>query len=104
VNDALPGKVGGMDVDFVINQAKTHRLLHIEQKPKGARISVGASLTYREYVRAGFDAWAMWDMQDGTVRQGFFDANGRIQDIEHMEAKQLASRVRAWWDSGLEEE
>lgn len=104
VNDALPGKVGGMDVDFVLNQSRTDRTLIFEFKPKNAYISMGHRLTFRDMVRRGVDVWIAWDQGDGTVKVGAVDRHGKTPFIEHMPIAKLRTQVRSWWNEGLDDE
>lgn len=106
VNEALPGRVGGMDIDFCISQVrdkgKKHtRVLMLELKPAGAPISTGARLTFREFARQGYDCWAVWDEGDGTVVLGKFDRAGRVRVREEpMTQDELATRIAKWWNDG----
>lgn len=101
VNEALPGRIGGMDIDFTINQARTGRVLLLEFKPAGATLSIGARLTFKLFVQKGCDAWVIWDHGD-TVEVASIDRDGQLGFIEKMSRKRLADRIRKWWDVGLE--
>jgi hypothetical protein len=101
VNDALPGKLGLMDIDGTLTQAQTGRVLMLELKPAGAYISKGARLTYKLFVRAGFDVWVVWDHEDGTVERGHFDRAGNIRGVARVTQEALAAEVVAWWEEGL---
>lgn len=105
LNEALPGKLGGMDVDFVLSQSKTGRVLHIEMKPPGARISFGARLTYAVYVKDGYDCWAAWGPDsEGNVQRGVFDKAGRVQRVVTMTQDEFSEDVALWWECGLVED
>lgn len=103
VNESLPGKLGGMDVDFVLSQFKTGRVLHIEMKPTGVPISLGAKMTYAVYRRHGLDAWAVWGPDEyGRVERGYFDTAGKVRSIEQMPVSLFAEEVALWWAAGDE--
>lgn len=104
VNEVLPNHIGGMDVDFVLSQARSQRALHLELKPRGAPLSRGARLTLALYVQLGLDAWVVWDLGDGQVRRGLVDPRGQVRNIRTMTVTELAEDVAAWWDAGLQEE
>ena len=101
VNEALPGKVGGMDIDFVVSQLKTKRVLHLELKPPGAPVSMGARMTFAVYVQLGLDAWAVWGPHDdGTVTRMRFNATGQLFDKQTMTQDELAESIASWWAAG----
>lgn len=104
VNEALPGRLGGMDVDFVLSQYKTKRVLHIEMKPPGAPVSTGARMTYALYVQLGLDAWVAWGPDaEGKVIRGTFDRNGQVEGLRELATEEFAEDVAAWWQCGLED-
>lgn len=102
VNSVLPGRLGGMDIDFCVNQAATGRVLMMEFKPQGVQLSTGAKLTYQLFVRAGFDVWVAWENRDGSVTWTGLDEDGnQIQRIDGTR-EELAQEVLNWWNAGLE--
>jgi hypothetical protein len=102
VNESLPGKVGGMDVDFTVNQAATDRALMLEFKPEGAYLSTGHRLTFRLFVRKGIDVWVLWEQKDGTVKVAGVNAAGHTPIISAaMPRVKVAQLIREWWDEGL---
>jgi hypothetical protein len=103
VNRVLPGNVGGMDVDFFINQARTERGLVLELKPKGARLTTGARLTFALLRKKGFDVWVVWDLGDGQVRVAVLDTAGNEGQAWTCTQAELARHISAWWYDGLQE-
>jgi hypothetical protein len=90
-----------MDVDFVLSQLKTRRVLHIEMKPPGGPVSMGARMTYKVYVLLGLDAWAVWGpFEDGHVERARFTKRGDLTEVESMSQDELAEDVAAWWAAG----
>lgn len=104
VNDALPGKVGGMDIDFTINQARTGRALMLEFKPEGAYLSTGHRLTFALFVKKGIDVWVIWEQKDGSVKVGPVNKSGHTPVIEHMPIGKLRTLIREWWNEGMEDD
>jgi len=102
VNESLPGKVGGMDVDFCITQDRSNRALALEFKPQDAFISMGHRLTFGLLVRLGFDVWILWEQKDGTVKVGAVNVKGHTPIISAaMPRVKVAQLIREWWDEGL---
>ena len=102
VNEALPGRVGGMDLDFCVTQNITGRVIFLELKPGGAPVSRGARLTFALFAGRGDTCWVVWDLGDGMVERGVFDKAGRVQRRTTMTQEELAEDLGGWWDSGLE--
>lgn len=103
-NDALPGKVGLMDVDGMLTQNATGRALAIEMKPPGARVSTGARKTYGLLTQLGIECWAVWGpTSELTAQRGRFDRFGNVKHVETMPLEQLATSVGEWWAEGLNE-
>ncbi len=63
VNPLLPGKVGMMDIDAVLE--RNGHVLMLEFKPEGAVLGMGTLLTYRTLVRMGCDVFVV--RGDGDV-------------------------------------
>jgi hypothetical protein len=99
VNAAFPGNVGGMDIDFMVDQHKTGRMLAMEFKPAGAYITTGARLTFASLRKKGVDVWAAWDHGD-HVRWSELDSYG--EPLKHVAGSRddLRRSVRGWWDEG----
>ena len=102
VNEVMPGKVGGMDFDFVLTQHRTGRMLVLEMKPKGAYISTGARLSFSLLVSAGYDVWLVWEQGDGTVKLAECNDQGRATNPAIMTEAEAAALILHWWESGLE--
>jgi len=107
VNSALPGKLGLMDIDGVLTQASTGRVLVLELKPKGAPISVGARLTFGLLVRAGlelgrdYDVWYLWDQGKGRIKLGEAGEQGEPLNIRELTERRVVNLVVRWWEKGL---
>lgn len=101
VNPYLPGKVGAMDIDFCLAQSSSGRMLLQEHKPRGARISTGARLTFKQFREMGVDVWSVHDLDDGTVRVAPLDETGKLLVSEVMTKDALGQLVREWWMRGL---
>ena len=99
VNEALPGKVGGMDIDFVLSSAKTGRGLMLEMKPPGGFVSTGARLTYREFVKMGVDVWVLRGPDaDGNIVRTSLSPGGQEGDPETLTLEDAGLKVAAWWE------
>lgn len=102
--DYLPGRVSGSDIDCVIEQSKTGRMLFIEFKRKGQLLPVGQRLLLKACVRRTppIDVWVAWET-DTHVEVGVMDATGEVLLVENMTHKQLGLRIKRWWNAGLED-
>lgn len=99
VNEALPGKVGGMDIDFTLSSARTGRTLMLEMKPPGAYVSVGAKLTFKEFVRKGCDVWVVWGPDaDDHVEVAHVTKSGNLTSRYRVPLSVLATTVALWWE------
>jgi hypothetical protein len=98
--DKLPDRVGASDVDLVLEQASTGRVLVIEFKKPGQRLGVGQRLMFQWLVRAGATVWLVWEgPKRVTVSQ--MDATGTTYFQELLTPNQLGRRVSKWWAAGL---
>lgn len=104
LNESLPGKVGAMDLDCVLTQWKTGRMLVIETKPKGVYIPTGERLTFSTLVKAGYDVWIVWDQNDGNVMVGPCNDKGLPFQRELMSVSDAAAMVAAWWSEGVDDD
>jgi hypothetical protein len=105
VNEALPGKVGLMDIDGTLSSAKTGKTLMLEMKPPGAQVSVGAKLTFREFVRKGCDVWVVWGPdKDGRVELAHITRSGNLTSRVNLSLHEAAQLVAVWWDQAQDEE
>jgi hypothetical protein len=75
----------------------------LELKPRGARVSTGARLTFALFVLAGMDVWVVWDIGKNRVKVGVCNEEGRVVNIREMTRGQCAKKVLKWWNEGLED-
>ncbi len=101
VNEELGNRLGLMDLDGFLSQAKTGRMLVLELKPARKPVMKGARLAFATLVAAGVDVWVIWDQGDGTVILGECNDKGFTPTRKTMTVKQAAVRVRKWWEEGL---
>lgn len=101
VNEVLPGKVGGMDLDFCLSNARTGKTLFIEMKPTGGAVSMGARLTFKTLISKGdVDVWVVWGpAEDGTVEMARVMADGNITSKVRLPLAELAGTVAQWWEA-----
>jgi hypothetical protein len=105
VNEALPGKVGLMDLDGVLSCAATGKTLILEMKPPGAFVSVGAKLTFRELVRKGCDVWVIWGPDShGHVELAHVTKGGNLTSRVNLKLAEAAALVAQWWSEAQDEE
>jgi hypothetical protein len=106
LNASLPGKVGGMDIDWVLEQDATDRILVMEFKPSKARLPHGQQRTLYWFRRHGGDVWVVNDgkfQQDGTVEVAVMEKDGFFRKwYGPMSERDLAGRIAAWWNWGME--
>ena len=100
--DYLPGRVSGSDIDCVVEQSKTGRMLFIEFKRKGELLPVGQRLLLKACVKRGIDVWVAWET-DTHVEVGAMDVTGEVLLVDNMTHKQLGLKVKRWWNAGLED-
>lgn len=100
--DALPGRASGSDIDCVIEQSKTGRILLLEFKPAGVRLPMGQRLMLRAFARRGMDVWVVWEYDD-HVEAGTLDVTGEVQFVQAMTHEDLRDRVGRWWEAGFED-
>lgn len=97
-NEKLPGKLGLMDFDGVLSRSGG-RFLVLEFKPKAARVSIGARLTFGTLVSTGlFDVWVMWDLGNGRVKVGQCNDKGRTPTVKEYTLGQAGNMVAKWWE------
>jgi hypothetical protein len=105
VNSHLPGKVGGMDIDWILEQSKTDRLLAIEFKPSRAPLQQGQRRTLHWFKRHKADVWIVNDgkfLRDGIVEVAVMEDDGFFRKwFGPMTEDQLGQRICAWWEWGL---
>lgn len=101
LSEHLPGRVSGADIDCVLEQSRTGRVLFFEFKRKGQTLPTGQRLLLRAMVRKGIDVWVVWE--DSThVECGTLDENGEVLFVERMTKGALGRKARKWWNAGLE--
>jgi hypothetical protein len=100
----LPGQLGATDLDLVLDQAKTGRILVIEFKEANKRLGLGQRLLFKRLVQRGFDVWVVWQYSNKEVMVGAVDSTGNVRFLEKMSEAKLAQRVKNWWYDGLEEQ
>lgn len=97
----LPGKVGGSDIDLVLEQSSTGRMLFVEFKEHGKRLGIGQRMMFQAFRHKGIDVWVVWEYSDGTVRAGEMDMTGEVRFTEKLTPQQLGAKVKSWWYDGL---
>lgn len=104
VSKVLPGRVSPSDLDFVLEQASSGRILVMELKPQGAYLPLGQRRLLKRFVTLGCDVWVVWEADNGqTVEVGSMDRSGRVPFVERIPTSAFGKRVRTWWDDGLDE-
>jgi hypothetical protein len=105
IESALPGRAGASDIDFVLEQSKTGRVLIIEHKPDmPGQLPMGQRIMLKRFVRVeGFDVWIAWEEDDHMhVKVGAMDRNGQVPFIERMPVEKFRVRVTEWWQAGFD--
>lgn len=102
LENALPGRVGGSDIDFVVEQSSTGRVLMLEFKPGGIPITLGQRILFQRMVQQGFDFWVCWELSDDKIRVGQFTKEGLVLFVEELTTKQLARKITDWWYAGID--
>lgn len=102
LSDILPGKASGSDIDCVVEQSKTGRVLLLEFKPGGVRLPMGQRIMLRSFVRRGMDVWIVWEFDD-HVEAGNMDDAGNVVFVQSMDVDGLRERVARWWRAGFED-
>ena len=100
-NPVLPGKVGGSDLDFVLHQESSGRVLVMEFKEPNKRLSVGQRMLLRALKQMGIEVWLAWGpYADGTYKAGAMDDLGEVPFLQQMTEAELGAKVRNWWHTG----
>lgn len=99
--DELPGRVSGADLDCVVEQSKTGRVLIIEFKRKGQILPTGQRLLLKRFAQLGADVWVAWE-SDTHVEVGTLTDEGEVLFVQEMTKGSLGRKVRKWWNLGLE--
>ena len=101
LGDALPGRVGAMDIDFLLTQSATNRALVIELKRPGEQVPQGQRLAFAQLRRMRFDVWVVWTKNDGHVLRSIVQLDGLLSKPREITQRQLASLVGQWWNRGV---
>lgn len=97
----LPGKVSASDLDFVLEQAATGRMLIQEFKEGSQPLGMGQRLLLKALVKMGADVWVVNDLGAKGVKVGVLSAEGVVRFTQTMTPAQLAGKVKEWWWDGL---
>jgi len=104
LSDALPGKVGASDLDAVLEQSKSGRILIMEFKPLSEGLPTGQTMLLKAFVLKGCEVWVCWEHGDNRhVSVGSMSKDGRVNFIKKMTRTKLKQLVKAWWDDGAKE-
>lgn len=104
LKNVLPGKIGLADVDGVLQQESTGRMLMLEFKEANKRLGIGQRLLLRALKRKGIDVWVIWEYPSkGVVRAGAMDEQGEVHFLEELTEAELGAKVEAWWWAGFEQ-
>lgn len=102
LGDALPGRVGGSDLDLVLEQSKTGRVLITELKPEHMTLPLGQRLLLKRFVNLGCDVWVVWETPGSNfVEVGAMDRDGNIPFVERMSIGKFKTKVGQWWSAGF---
>lgn len=102
INDQLPGKVGMMDIDGVLE--RRGHVLMLETKPlhnKG--IPVGQRITLRTFVKMGVHVWVVWHDGD-EVQVGRMDERGEVPFATKTNVAGLVQYIVDWWQAATDGE
>ena len=99
--DEVPG---ASDLDFVLEQKLTGRMLVMEFKSAGESLPLGQRLLLKTLVRKGCDVWVVWQQRRGRVHRVTMDGAGRLSPVVSLTREQLSAQVLAWWREGRVEE
>lgn len=105
LNNVLPGKLGGTDIDLALHQEASDRVLLVEFKEPNKRLNTGQRLLLRSVLQADkpkFDVWVAWGpYADGSYKVGPMDKAGETPFLQKMTEGELGSKVKGWWYAGL---
>jgi hypothetical protein len=113
VNDYLPNKLGGSDIDFVLHQAGWNtrdgidRCLMVELKKEKSPYSLGQKLMYRYFRGMGVQVWLVQDddlFEGGTVKVNRLDKLANQTEWVVYTRNEYCEAVHAWWKAGLKEQ
>lgn len=98
--DDLPGKVGMSDLDAVLEQHRTGRMLFSEFKPMREPVPYAQMMVFRTLAAAGYDVvWVEWPPK-GADREfvlhefdGHWFGDGQVKTL-----KALRAYYAEWWN------
>jgi hypothetical protein len=93
----LPGRVGGSDIDCIIEQSHTGRALALEFKPS-KWVPKGQALLFDRLCAAGFDVWIVAEMQPMQMCIWRPETLRQVWDV--IDPDELTQAVSAWWALG----
>lgn len=97
INDRLPGKVGMMDIDGVLE--RRGHILMLETKPlKVKGIPLGQRITLRAFVKMGVHVWVCWGDREKVI-VGRMDERGEVPFTKEMDVEELIDHVVHWWEA-----
>jgi hypothetical protein len=100
LSEHMPGRVSGADIDCVLEQHKTGRMLVFEFKRKGQMLPTGQRLLLQGLAIRGVDVWVAWE-DDTHVEVGELSKDGEVLFVERMTKAALGRKARKWWNLGL---
>lgn len=98
----LPGRVSGADIDCVLEQNRTGRMLVFEFKRVGQQLPTGQRLLLTALAKRDVDVWVCWE-SDTHVEVGTLTKDGEVLFVEKMTKAALGRKARKWWNLGLED-
>lgn len=101
LDGALPGKVSASDIDFVLEQASTGRMLVQEFKEGSQPLGMGQRLLLKAMVRMGADVWVVNDLGAKGLKVGELSPEGVVRFTQTMTSAGLKNAVKGWWYDGL---
>lgn len=94
VTSKLPGRVGPMDVDFVLE--KNGHILILEFKPAGMAIGVGQRITLTAFAKMGCDVWVV--RGDGPyVTRDILTPVGTERYRATLTVEEMAAEITDWF-------
>lgn len=81
LNNELPGRIGGMDIDLILTNNKAGLAMAFELKPENASVSLGARMTLKFLVQHGIRCMVVWDQGDGYVEVSEMTRDGDLEVI-----------------------
>lgn len=98
----MPGRVSGADIDCVLEQHRTGRMLVFEFKRTGQLLPTGQRLLLQALAKRDVDVWVCWE-SDTHVEVGTMSKEGEVLFVEKMTKAALGRKARKWWNLGLED-